>query len=126
MSKLFDVIKERFCKRVQVPDTKPTKQDSPITQAEFIERAIELYDEYREYFGLSDETFPEDEPQDKQCEFEEKFVQLICAHQGHNIEPDMCGKYNHDFCYRCMTARNDIVGYIKSDWRDTYDTQNNR
>ena len=74
------------------------------------DKMIELFDEFAEYFGLDDKDFPTDQPQKKQCEFEDKFNALICAERGHDIGPDQCGKPEHDYCCRCMRRKTDIEG----------------
>jgi hypothetical protein len=79
-----------------------------MTAAETVQRMAELFDKYREYFGLDDTSFPEDGPQRKQCEFEDAFVGLMCSYYGHDIGPDQCGKPEHDLCYRCGRLRVEI------------------
>lgn len=66
-----------------------------------IERMIALFDSHAEYFGLSDDQFPDHQPQNRQCDFEDQFKALVCEYKGHDIGPDQCGKPEHDFCYRC-------------------------
>lgn len=84
------------------------KARGKIGSKEFAARAIDLFDDYSEFFGLADSDFPDREPQEKQCEFESKFHALICQHLGHEIGPDQCGKPEHDFCGRCGELRVDL------------------
>ncbi len=72
-----------------------------MTSYTFAEAAIKLFGQYRDAFGLGDSL-------DRQCEFEDKFVALICQLQGHEIGPDQCSKPEHDLCYRCQRLRIDI------------------
>ncbi len=65
------------------------------------EDLIKLFYEYRESFGLTNAEFPDMQPQDEQCEFEEKFCEAICKHTGHDFVPDQCGYWHHNYCYRC-------------------------
>ena len=69
---------------------------------------IALFREYRECFGISDEDFPDEEPQTKQCEFEDKFTEIVCRHRGHDLVPDQCMKVEHDFCINCGKRRDSI------------------
>ena len=73
-----------------------------------IRQMIKLFDDYTEFLGLSDAEFPKDQPQLKQCEFEDKFKELICDYDGHDIGPDQCGIPDHDYCYRCGRMKVDI------------------
>jgi hypothetical protein len=75
-----------------------------------IEQMIELFDEYSGYLGLADTNFPEMHPQGKQCEFEDRFNELVCKYRGHDIGPDQCGKPEHDFCYRCRQLASSLQG----------------
>lgn len=70
-----------------------------------IDKMIALFDEYSEFFGLTSQNFPKYKPEEKQCEFEDKFKELICEYRGHYIGPDQCGKPEHDYCYRCGKLR---------------------
>jgi len=79
-----------------------------MTADEFAAAAIELFESVQEYLGLSDARFPVMEPQTKQCDYEDAFNELICRYLGHDIEPDQCGKPEHDLCYRCKQLREDI------------------
>ena len=72
------------------------------------DKLIELFEEYREHFGLTNKEFPEMEPQDKQCEFEDKFCELICEIKGHDIISDTCGIPEHDYCFMCNTLKSVI------------------
>jgi len=72
------------------------------------DKMIDLFDKYSEYLGLADTDFPDLNPQALQCEFEDKFNELICEHRGHVIGPDQCGKPEHDLCYRCKKLRVDL------------------
>ena len=79
-----------------------------MSAEEFGDAAIALLAEYSEHFGMADADFPEDDPQEQQCIYEEKFLALICRWKGHEIGPDMCGKPEHDLCYRCRELRVDL------------------
>ena len=79
-----------------------------MTSAETVRRMIDLFAQYRESFGLADADFPEYQPQQKQCDFEDAFTALICEYHGHEIGPDQCGKPEHDLCYRCHKLRTEI------------------
>ena len=70
-----------------------------------VEQMISLFNAYSEDFGLTDAEFPDDKPEERQCDFRDKFNALICCHKGHDIGPDQCGKPEHDFCYRCRALR---------------------
>ena len=72
------------------------------------DKMIGLFNEFSEWFGLSDNDWPEEKPEAKQCEFEDKFNLLICEYKGHDIGPDQCGKPEHDLCYRCRELRVDL------------------
>ena len=73
-----------------------------------VQRMIELFEEYAKDFGLADAEYPCENHQERACEFEEKFRELICEYRGHEIGPDQCGKPEHDFCYRCHKLRTEI------------------
>jgi hypothetical protein len=73
-----------------------------------IDRMIDLFTEHAEFFGLTNADSPDKNPQDRQCDFEDKFRLLICEHKGHDIGPDQCGKPEHDLCYRCRQLRTEI------------------
>lgn len=57
---------------------------------------IDLFWEYREHFGID-----ESDDLEKSCEYEDKFREILCRHEGHIIYPDQCGIPEHDYCYRC-------------------------
>ena len=80
----------------------------PDVMADCLDRMIKLFVEFRESFGLCDADFPDMNPQNKQCEFEIKFAEIICDYKGHDIGPDHCCKPEHDLCYRCKKLRVDI------------------
>ncbi len=69
---------------------------------------ISLFRKYADSFGLPDELDLE-----KQCEFEEAFLKLICKQQGHSLGADQCNKPQHDFCYRCNERASEL-GYARS------------
>lgn len=71
-------------------------------------KMIGLFDQYAECFGLCDHQFPNKRFQEQQCEFEEKFNEIVCEFLGHNIGPDQCNKREHDYCYRCSKSRLEI------------------
>ena len=79
-----------------------------MSDKSYFDRAIELFDEYEDYFCLSDADFPDEMPQTRQCEYVDKFLALICEAKGHAIGPDQCGIPEHDYCYRCRRLRTDI------------------
>lgn len=66
------------------------------------DKMIELFDEYRDSFGIDLE-----DQLDRACEFEDKFCELICEYRGHDIGPDQCGKPEHDYCYVCKKLKHD-------------------
>ncbi len=70
-----------------------------------IEKMIELFHQYSDDFGIEWE-----ECLKSQCEFEDKFNQLICEYKGHEVGPDQCGIPEHDYCCRCRKLRVDIEG----------------
>ena len=80
-----------------------------------LERLVDLFEEYREFFGMANSDFPEDKPQDKQCKYEEEFLDILCEYYGHDIGPDQCGKPEHDLCYRCRRRRVDIEREVTDD-----------
>jgi hypothetical protein len=69
-----------------------------------------LFNEYREYFGLCHRCYNQrgekqlDENYlEKQCEFEQKFAELMCRLIGkHEFESDQCGRPEHDYCVICF------------------------
>lgn len=68
------------------------------------DKLINLFWQYSDYLGVDD---PED--RNLQLEFEEKFKDMICEINGHQIMPDQCGKPEHDFCGVCFKLKSDIV-----------------
>ena len=78
-----------------------------------VDEFIELFDEYRENFGLGSD--PEHHwALSKQCEFEDKFSALICIYKGHDVSPDQCCRPEHDFCYRCGKLASEL-GYRRTE-----------
>lgn len=67
------------------------------------DEAVNLFEEYQEAFGLTSQK-----DMTRQCEFELKFLKLICAYRGHDIGPDQCGKPEHDLCYRCSVLASEL------------------
>ena len=90
---------------------KTPQEDSETT----LEQLVDLFTDYREFFGLTNSEFPDDKPQHKQCDYEEKFLSILCEYYGHDIGPDQCGKPEHDYCYRCMRRRVDIEQEVKGE-----------
>lgn len=84
------------------------ERNAGMTSPQAIAEFVALFDEYRDYFGLTNAEFPEMEPEDKQCDYEIKVCELICKYKGHDIGPDQCGKPEHDYCYRCQRMKTDI------------------
>ena len=83
-----------------------------------IDEMIELFDKYRDDFGVCNHDFPKGKCQENQCEFEDRFCELICKYMGHTIGPnhrqDQHGKPEHDFCYRCDKLRIEIEEATKN------------
>ena len=91
--------------------------DERIKMKSTIDKMIDLFEKYQEFFGMADKDFPGDEsPQGKACEFEDRFLELICEHNGHDIVPDQCGKPEHDYCVVCQHFR---VALGIPDWRES-------
>lgn len=78
-----------------------------------VEDMIALFYNHRKYFGLTNKEFPDYSPEDKQCEFEDEFIKLICKYKGHDIGPNQCGKPEHDLCYNCNRLKSDIESNCK-------------
>lgn len=68
-----------------------------------IEKMIELFNDHSGDFG-----FDEEECLESQCDFEDKFLRLICEYKGHDVGPDECRIPEHDLCYRCRKLLIDI------------------
>ena len=71
---------------------------------------VKLFLEYREYFGVSefDKSYPDENPLERQCDFENKFAEVFCNSRGHELVPDQCGKPEHDFCVMCNQTRESL------------------
>lgn len=67
------------------------------------DKMIRLFQEYRGSLGLAD-----DRERSRQCEFEDKFAELICEAKGHDLGPDMYNKPEHDLCYVCDQLASDL------------------
>lgn len=73
-----------------------------------IGKMIRLFGEYRESLGLTNADFPDDKPEDRAQEFEDKFCELICEYRGHDLVPDQCMKPEHYYCTMCNRRRDEI------------------
>ena len=69
-----------------------------------VDEMIALFKHYQEDFGLDDE-----ENLERQCDFEDKFMLLICKHNGgHVMVQDQCGMPHHDYCVNCTQRREEL------------------
>lgn len=76
-----------------------------MTTEQFIEKAIELFDDCQkaDAFGLDGKKNLE-----LVCKYEDEMSDLICKHKGHCFVPDQCGIPSHDYCERCGKRRDEI------------------
>lgn len=81
------------------------------SEIELVDELIELFQEYRENFGISeyDTNYPDENPLTLQSQFEDKFASTICKYQGHKFVPDHCGLPQHDYCDVCKIRREEIL-----------------
>ena len=68
-----------------------------MTNEEFVDAAISLFDNHKDEFGICDHDAPGAGIADSQVEFEDKFDHLICELRGHEIVTIEGGS----FCRRC-------------------------
>ena len=100
-----------------VPDSVGASDANLCSTDEFSQEAVRLFNEYRQWFGLSEED-EDGDPLAKQELFESKFSELCCRLRGHDVVPDHCLKFEHDYCQDCMTRRDALSGMIRRDWRN--------
>lgn len=77
------------------------KRDDSLNDLESVREFEILFWVYSEDFGLND-----DDHLERQCDYEDKFKDILCRHKGfHDMIPDQCMMPHHDLCALCGITR---------------------
>lgn len=79
-----------------------------VDKTKLLDELVELYETYGGSLGYTDEESVED-----QDVFEDRLRALICKYRGHVLEPDHCGKPEHDMCEICRGRRGALEGDVR-------------
>jgi len=88
----------------------PGTESNTASVERIVMRMIDLFNEYRDDFGLCNHDFPGGNFLEKACEFEDKFARLVCEHNGHDYIYDQCGYWGHQFCCVCHEHKYGEIG----------------